>query len=108
MACALDVTGLVPTAKANAQVTVKLIAATTTIQSASVNTTDVTNNIDATGTSVSFTVSVGTNTVILVLFPPPAAETMDLVEDCGDGTTQLILSFASGIRADITFDIIAS
>ncbi len=108
MACALDLTGLVATAKADAQVTIKLVAATATIQRASINKTDITDDIDPTGKVVSFPVPAGTNTVILVLLPPPTGETMDLVEDCGGGNTQAILSFGSGIHASISFNIIAS
>lgn len=108
MACALDLTGLVPTAAANAKVTIKLVAATATIQRASVNNTDITDDIDATGKTVSFDIPAGTNTVILVLLPPASGETMDLVEDCGSGSTQTILSFGSGIHAAISFNIVAS
>jgi|ERR1700756_1226770 len=108
MACALDLTGLVPTAKANANVTIKLIAPTATIQRASINKTDISDDIDPTGKVVSFQVPAGTNTVILVLLPSPAGEDMDLVEDCGGGNTQPIVSFGSGIHASISFNIIAS
>lgn len=108
MACALDLRGLVATATANAKVTIKLIAATTVLQRASLNDSDITGNIDATGKSVSFTVAGGRNTVILVLLPPPTGEEIKIVEDCGGGATQPILSFGSGIHASITFDIIAN
>lgn len=107
MACALDLTGLVATAAANARVTIKLIAATTVLQRASLNDSDITDSIDPASKSVSFTVTGGRNTVILVLLPPPAGEAMKIAEDCG-GTTQTILSFGAGIHASITFDIIAS
>jgi hypothetical protein len=33
---------------------------------------------------------------------------MQLVEDCGGGNTQPIISFGSGIHASISFNIIAS
>jgi hypothetical protein len=107
MPCSLDLTGLVATAKAGAQVTIKLIAATSVIQRASLNDADITANIDATGSILSFTVLAGRNTVVLVLLPPPTSEMMQIVEDCGGGNTQPILSFGSGIHAAITFDIIA-
>ncbi len=107
MANALDLTGLVPTAAANATVTIKLIAATTVLQRASLNDSDISDSIDATGKIVSFTVPGGRNTVILVLLPPPTGEEMQIVEDCGGGATQLILSFGAGIHASITFDIVA-
>jgi hypothetical protein len=108
MACALDLTGLVATAAKNAKVTIKLIAATTELQRASLNDSDITDSIDPVNKSVSFKVLGGRNTVILVLLPPPAGEDMQLVEDCGGGGTQPILSFGSGIHASITFDIVAS
>src|ERR1700688_5281937 len=108
MACALDLTGLVPTARADAQVTFKLIAAKTTIQRASINDTDITEDIDNTGKIVSFSVPAGTNTVILVLLPPAAGEDVDLVEDCGGGNTQPILSFGIGIHVSMMFNIVAS
>jgi hypothetical protein len=108
MACALDLRPLVPTAKADAQVTIKLIADQSVIQRASLNHTDITDDIDATGKSLSFSVPAGRNTVLLVLLPPPASETMDLVEDCGDGKTQPILSFGAGIHASISFDIVGT
>jgi len=105
---ALDLTGLVPTAEANAKVTLKLIAATATIQRASINRNDISDDIDASGKVVSFPVPAGTNTLTLVLLPPPAGEAMQLVEDCGGGKTQPIVSFGSGIHASISFNIIAS
>jgi hypothetical protein len=108
MACALDLTGLVPTAKADTTVTLKLIAPTATIQRASINKTDISDDIDATGTILKFDVPAGTNTMILVLLPPPTGEAMQLVEDCGGGNTQPIISFGSGIHASISFNIIAS
>ena len=108
MACSLDLRPLIATAKANAQVTIKLIAATAILQRASLNDTDLTSTINQASKSVSFQVGAGRNTVILVLLPPPASEPMQIVEDCGDGTTQTILSIASGIHASVTFDIIAS
>jgi hypothetical protein len=108
MACALDLSGLVATAAKDAKVTIKLIAATTVLQRASLNDSDISDDIDAAGKSVSFTVGGGRNTVILVLLPPPAGEAMQIVEDCGGGATQTILSFGAGIHASITFDIIAS
>lgn len=108
MACALDLTGLVATAAKDAKVTIKLIAATTVLQRVSLNDSDITASIDPAGKSVSFTVAGGRNTVILVLLPPPTGEQMQLVEDCGGGATQPILSFGIGIHASITFDIIAS
>ena len=108
MACSLDLSGLLPTCAADATVTIKLIAATAILQRASLNNTDLTDKIDAANKSVSFKVPAGRNTVILVLLPPPASEAMQVVEDCGAGRTQEILSFGSGIHAAITFDIIAS
>jgi hypothetical protein len=105
---ALDLRGLVATATANTNVILKLIAATAVLQRASLNDSDITASIDPTGKSVSFTVAGGRNTVILVLLPPPAGEAMQIVEDCGGGATQTILSFGAGIHASITFDIIAS
>lgn len=108
MACGLDLTGLVATAAANTKVTIKLISANTVLQRASLNDTDISANIDPTGKSLSFTVVAGRNTVILVLLPPPAGEQMQIVEDCGAGVTQPILSFGTGIHASVTFDIIAS
>ncbi len=45
---------------------------------------------------------------MLVLLPPPASEAMEIVEDCGQGKTQPILSFGSGIHAAVSFDIIAT
>lgn len=106
--CGLDLTGLIATAKADAKVTVKLIADQSKIQRASINASDISDEIDASGKSVTFTVPAGRNTVIFVLLPPPSSEMMDLVEDCGDGKTQTILSFGAGIHASISFDIIAS
>jgi len=108
MPCSLDLTGLVPTAKRDAKVTIKLVAAVTVLQRASLNDSDITSSIDPTGKSVSFTVPAGRNTVILVLLPPPASEAVQIVEDCGGGQSQPILSFGSGIHASVTFDIIAS
>jgi len=108
MACALNVAGPVPTGKKGDQVTVKLVAATTTLKRASVNGTDITSSIDQTNKSVAFNLSGGTNTVVVVLFPPPAPEPIRIVEDCGGGNTQPILSFGPGIHASATFDIIAS
>lgn len=108
MACALDLSGLVPTAKADATVTLRLIAATATIQRASINELDISEDIDESGKVVTFPVPAGTNTLILVLLPPPAGETMQLVEDGGGGQTQPIVSFGSGIHASISFNIVAS
>jgi len=108
MACSLDLRPLVPTAKAGAQVTIKLIADQSIIQRASLNTVDITDDIDTTGKSVSFSLPAGRNTVLFVLLPPPTSEDMDVVEDCGGGQTQTILSFGAGIHASISFDIIAS
>ena len=108
MSCSLDLSGLLPKCVADATVKIKLIAATAVLQRASINTTDLTPDIDSANKSVSFKVPAGRNTVILVLLPPPASEPMKVVEDCGGGTTQEILSFGSGIHASISFDIIAS
>src|SRR6266700_755210 len=108
MACSLDLSGLLPTCAANSKVTIKLIAATAILQRASLNNTDLTPNIDQGAKSVSFSVPAGRNTVMLVLLPPPASETMEIVEDCGQGKTQPILSFGSGIHAAVSFDIIAT
>lgn len=108
MACALDVTGNEPTAKKEATVTLKVIGANTTLRQASVNQTNVSANIDATRKSVFFDLADGRNKVVLTFFPPPAPETLDIVEDCGDGTTQPVLSFGISIHAEATFDIIAS
>jgi len=107
MGFALDLTGLVPTASADAQVTIKLIATNTVLQRASLNDADITANINKADKSVSFKVPGGRNTVILVLLPPPTSEQMQIVEDSGGGKTQPILSFGSGIHASITFDIVA-
>ena len=108
MACTLDLTGLLPTCSADANVTIKLVAATAVLQRASINTTDLTASIDRRNKSVSFIVPAGRNTVILVLLPPPVSEQMKVVEDCGGGNTQEIISFGLGIHASISFDIIAS
>jgi hypothetical protein len=108
MTCSLDLKPLIPTTKANSNVTVRLNAATATIQRASLNHTDITEDIDPTGKTVSFTVPAGINTVVLVLLPPPTGESMDLVEDCGGGQAQTIFSFGSGIHASISFFISAS
>ena len=108
MPCVLDVTPLVPTAAANAKVTIKLIAPTTTIQRASINKADISDGIDATGKIVSFTIPAGTNTIEFVLLPPATGEDIDIVEDCGGGTTQAILSLGIGIHASILFNIVAS
>jgi hypothetical protein len=108
MGCSLDLSGLIATAKADAQVTLKLIADQTIIQRASINNTDITDDIAADGKSLTFDVPAGRNTIIFVLLPPPASETMKLVEDCGNGATQTILSFGIGLHAAISFDIVAS
>jgi len=108
MACSLDLTGLVATAKADANVAIKLIADKSVIQRASLNHSDISDDIDPTGKSLSFSVPAGRNTIILVLLPPPTSETMKLVEDCGGGNSQTIVSFGAGIHASISFDIIAS
>jgi len=108
MPCSLNLTGLLPTCAADSQVTIRLIAATAILQRASLNNTDLTDSIDPGTKSLSFTVPAGRNTVILVLLPPPASESMEVVEDCGQGQTQPIVSFGSGIHASISFDIIAS
>lgn len=108
MACALDLSGLVATAKQGANVTIKLVATTTVMQRASLNDSDISDDIDAAGKSLSFPVAGGRNTIILVLLPPPTGEQMQIVEDCGGGATQPILSFGTGIHASITFDIIGS
>jgi hypothetical protein len=108
MACSLDLSGLRPTCAANAKVTIKLIADTAILQSASLNDADLTPSIDPGTKSVSFAVPKGRNTVLLVLFPPPAPEPLQVVEDCGQGKTQPILTFASGIHASVSFDIIAT
>jgi hypothetical protein len=108
MACSLDLTGLLPTCKADATVKIKLIADEAVLQRASLNNTDLTSSISQADNSLSFTVPAGRNTVILVLLPPPASEPMQIVEDCGGGNTQPIFSFGSGIHASVTFDIIAS
>ena len=108
MPCSLDLTGLVATAKADAEVTIKLIADDSTIQRASLNHIDISDDIDAAGKKLTFSVPAGRNTLILVLLPPPSSETMDIVEDCGKGKTQTIFSFGAGIHAAISFDIIAN
>jgi hypothetical protein len=108
MACALDLTGLVAKAAADAEITIKLIADQSKIQRASINRADISDEIDASGKSLTFSVPAGRNTLILVLLPPPSSEMMKLVEDCGGGKTQTILSFGAGIHASISFDIIAS
>lgn len=108
MPCALDLTGLLATAKADALITLKLIAKVSIIQRASLNDSDITPNISSSGKSLSFKVLAGRNKIVLVLLPPPTSESMQIVEDCGGGNTQPIISFGSGIHASITFDIIAS
>jgi len=108
MACSLDLSGLLPTCAANAKVTIKLIADTAILQRVSLNDADLTPSIDPGTKSVSFNVPAGRNTVLLVLLPPPASEPMQIVEDCGQGKTQPILSFGSGIHASVSFDIIAT
>lgn len=106
MACALDLSGLIAAAKAGAKVTIKLIAPTSIIQRVSLNDNDITDQLQ--DNSISFTVLAGRNTIILVLLPPPASEPMQIIEDCGGGNTQTILSFGSGIHASVSFDIIGS
>lgn len=106
MACSLDLRPLVPTAKTGAQVTIKLVAATSLLQQASLNGVDLT--VNQTNKSVSFTLSAGINTVVLVLSPPPASEPIDVVEDCGGGSTQSIISFTSGIHFFVKFNINAN
>jgi hypothetical protein len=108
MACALDLTGTDPATTKNSQVTLKVVAANTKIKAVSLNTTDMTSSVDQTKQSVSFKVPAGTNTVLFVFFPPPAPEPLQIVEDCGGGNTQPILSFGTGSRASATFDIVAS
>jgi len=106
MPCALDLSGLIATAKAGAKVTIKLIAQISTIQRVSLNGNDITDQLQ--GNSLTFTVPAGRNTIIMVLLPPPASEEMKIVEDCGGGNTQTILSLDGGIHAAISFDIIGS
>jgi hypothetical protein len=108
MACSLDLSGLIATTKAGSQVTLKLVADQSKIQRASLNHSDITEDIAADGKSLSFPVPAGRNTLILVLLPPPTGEDVDLVEDCGGGTTQTVLSFGIGIHVSISFDIVAS
>jgi len=108
MACSLDLKPLVPTAKADSKVNIKLLADESIIQRASLNHSDISDDIDQDGKGLSFSVPAGRNTIVLVLLPPPTSETMKLVEDCGDGNSQTIVSFGSGIHASISFDIIAS
>lgn len=108
MAFSLDLSGLIATAKADAQVNLKLVADQSIIQRASLNNGDITDDITADGKGLSFAVPAGRNTIILVVLPPAASETMKLVEDGGNGTTQTILSFGIGLHASISFDIMAS
>ncbi|HLJ87138.1 MAG TPA: hypothetical protein VKZ53_09965 [Candidatus Angelobacter sp.] len=107
MSCSLDLTGLLPTCKPNATVKIRLIADQSILQRVSLNNADFTSSINQTDMSVSFAVPAGRNTVVLVLLPPPTSEPMQIVEDCGGGKTQPILSFGSGIHASVSFDIIA-
>ena len=108
MACSLDLTGDDAAAKKDTTVTVRVVAAKTILKQASLNESDISSDIDPANNSVSFKVPEGKNTVVLTLFPPPAPESLQVVEDCGGGVTQPILSFGPGIHASATFEIIAS
>src|SRR5260370_1804322 len=117
MACALDLTGPDPKAKKDSRVNVLVIGNNYSLEQATVSTTDssgntvntgVSGNIDATKKKVFFNVLEGTNTVVLTFLPPPAPETLDIVEDCGGGVTQPIRRFGAGIRAGANFKIIAA
>jgi hypothetical protein len=117
MACALDLSGSDLQANKNSRINVLVIGNNYSLQQATVSTTDasgntvntdVSGNIDATKKKVSFDVPEGTNTVVLTFWPPPAPETLDILEDCGGGVTQPILSFGAAIRAGANFKIIAS
>lgn len=117
MPCALDLSGDDIRAKKNSSVNLLIIGNNYTLRQISVTTTDAAGNattnsfsdkIDPTMKKVTITVLEGLNTVVMTFFPPPAPETLDIVEDCGDGTTGPILSFGAGIRISATFNIIAS
>lgn len=108
MPCSLDLSGMVAKAKSGAKVTVKVVSANATLRQAAVNQTDISANINTGDQSVFFTVAKGINAVVLTLFPAPAPEPLAVVEDCGGGATQPIISFGSSIRTAVTFDIQAS
>jgi hypothetical protein len=117
MACTLDLTGPDLRAKENSLINVLVIGNNYFLEQAAVSTTDaagntvntdVSGNIDATKKKVFFNVLEGTNTVVLTFLPPPAPETLDILEDCGGGVTQPILSFGAATRAGANFKIIAS
>jgi hypothetical protein len=116
MACELDLSGPDLRANKNSRINVLVIGNNYSLEQATVSTTDaagntvntdVSGNIDATKKKVFFDVPEGTNTVVLTFWPPPAPETLDIVEDCGTGVTQPILRFGAGIRAGANFEIIA-
>ena len=114
MACVLDLTGDDIRAPKDSDVDLLIIGNNYFLKQVSVTTTDAagnattnsfTNNIDPSGKKVTVKVLAGLNTVVMTFFPPPAPETLDIVEDCGGGTTQPILSFGAGIRSSATFNI---
>ncbi len=117
MACALDLSGPDLRAKKDSRINVLVIGNNYFLEHATVSTTDaagntvdtdVSGNIDPTKKTFFFNVLAGTNTVVLTFLPSPAPETLDIVEDCGSGVTQPILSFGARIRAGANFKIIAS
>jgi hypothetical protein len=118
MPCVLDLTGNDIRAAKGSSVNLLIIgnnyslrqvSVTTTDAAGNVTTTDFSSSIDPTRKTVTVKVLEGTNTVVMTFFPPPAAETLDIVEDCGGaGNTQPILRFGAGTRAGANFKVIAS
>ena len=117
MPCVLDLTGNDNRATKDSSVNLLIIGNNYLLKQVSVTTTDNAGNattnsfsdkIDPTGKKVTIKVLEGVNRVVMTFFPPPAPETLDIVEDCGAGTTQPILSFGADIIPDATFKVIAS
>ena len=117
MSCVLDLSGNDIRAAKGSNVNLLIIgnnyslrqvSVTTTDPAGTVTNTDFSSNIDPTRKRVTVKVLEGTNEVVMTFFPPPAPETLDIVEDCGAGNTQPILRFGAGTRAGANFKVIAS
>ena len=102
MACALTESGFDFTAKAGAAVTIRVVADNTKLTGAKYGDQDLPFQDNAT----SFTVANGGKLLMLALAGP--AEDVDIVEDCGGGQTQSLLSFQNQFQPVVGLNIVGN
>jgi hypothetical protein len=104
MACSLTDNGLQCAAATGSSVKVCVISSSTTLVSATYP--DGTTSIPVAGNCTTFTVVAGSGLLILNLAGP--ADSVEIVEDCGNGQTQHLFGYQDDFHPALVFPIVGN